>query len=721
MNESSTKKIMLEGLCCPNCAGKIESMVRKLEGVKNAEIDFVSQKITVEAADNKLFPAILRQTSDIVKKIEPDIQVSLVEDTTSKDTTIKDSRDAAKRQLLKRILLITGTMIYLIGIITQLPGPVSLAVFLVSYVLVGGEVVLKAIRNISKGQIFDENFLMTIATIGAFLIGEYPEGVAVMLFYQIGEGLQKIAVNRSRRNITSLMDIRADFANIKEKNEIRQVSPEAVAIGDIIVVRPGEKVPLDGVVTEGHSSLDTSALTGEALPRDVAAGDEVLSGSINKNGLLTIKVTKVFTESTIAKILDLVQNASSKKAPTENFITKFARFYTPVVTFTALGLAVIPPLLIEGAVLGDWVYRALAFLVVSCPCALVISVPLSFFGGIGGASKNGILIKGGNYLEALNHIDTIVMDKTGTLTKGVFVVSSIYPSSKYEKKDILFYAAYAEYYSGHPISESIKKAYGKHIQQELISEHEEEPGYGIKTIVEGKTVLAGNHKMMEKYAVSYEPADHAAGTVVYLAIDGFFAGSIIIEDEVKPDSKSAVQQLKELGVRTTVMLTGDSKKAGEAVAGVLNIDRVYTELLPQDKVEKFERLQEEKQGKGRIVFVGDGINDAPVLARADIGIAMGALGSDAAIEAADVVLMTDEPSKIVTAIQIARKTRAIVWQNIIFSMVVKIIVLILAAIGVATMWEAVFGDVGVTVIAVFNSMRAMKVKEANEKKILRIQ
>ncbi len=696
------KVLFLLGLCCGDCAQKIEAQVNRIGGVKTATLDFVSQKLTIEASDSRNLPSIVRQASQIARDIEPAIEISY-----TNKKPVESDKSADIRKWVHRFSLGAGAALFITGTLFDFEQPIGFIVFLISYLLVGGEVVLRALKNISKGQVFDENFLMSVATIGAFAIGEYPEGVAVMLFYQVGEAFQRLAVNRSRKSISALMDIRPDFANLKVGNEIRKVTPEEVGIGDFIVVKPGEKIPLDGRIIEGVSALDTSALTGESLPRDVEPGNEVLSGSINKNGVLTIEVSKEFGESTISRILDLVQNASSKKAPTENFITKFARYYTPIVTFAALALAVIPPLVIPGAIFSDWIYRALAFLVVSCPCALVISIPLSFFGGIGGASKNGILVKGSNYLEALNNVDTIVFDKTGTLTKGIFKVTSIVGANNWGNQELLSYAAHAESFSNHPIALSIQKEYGQEIDSQRLTDQEEIPGLGIKVKIDGKTVLAGNGKLMDSEHITWTPAN-ALGSIVYLAVDGQFAGHIVISDELKPDSKTAIADLKKLGVNQTAMLTGDSKAVGEAIAEEIGLDSVYTELLPHQKVEQLEYLDKNRKGKGKLVFVGDGINDAPVLARADIGIAMGALGSDAAIEAADVVLMTDEPSKIVSAIRVARKTRAIVWQNIIFAMGVKIIVLILAAGGMATMWEAVFGDVGVTVIAILNAMRAMK-------------
>ncbi len=699
------KTLYLLGLCCGDCAQKIEAQVGRIAGVKSASLDFVSQKLTIEAVDKKSLPAILRQASQIALDIEPAITISYTDQKPAEETS------GTLKRWAYRIALSIGAALFAAGIAFDFGYPGELIVFLLSYLLIGGEVVSRALKNIPKGQIFDENFLMSIATIGAFAIGEYPEGVAVMLFYQVGEAFQRLAVNRSRKSISALMDIRPDFANLKVGNELYKVTPEEVGIGDVIVVKPGEKVPLDGRVMEGTSAVDTSALTGESLPRDVEPGGEILSGSINKNGVLTIEVSKEFGESTISKILDLVQNASSKKAPTENFITKFARYYTPVVVFAAVALAVIPPLTVPGAVFADWIYRALAFLVVSCPCALVISIPLSFFGGIGGASKNGILVKGSNYLEALNHVDTIVFDKTGTLTKGIFKVTQTAGANGFSEQELLSWAAHAESFSNHPIALSIQKAYGQPIDAQRLSEQEEIPGQGIRVSLDGKLVLAGNGKMMDAAGVAWEKAD-ALGSVVYLAVDGIYAGHIVISDELKPDSKKAIRDLKALGVSNTAMLTGDSRTVGESIAHEIGLDAVYTELLPHQKVEQLEELEKRKKSKGKLVFVGDGINDAPVLARADIGIAMGALGSDAAIEAADVVLMTDEPSKIVSAIRVARKTRAIVWQNILFAMGVKVVLLGLSALGMATMWEAVFGDVGVTVIAILNAMRAMKVVRA---------
>ena len=584
----------------------------------------------------------------------------------------------------------------------------QIALFIISYIIVGGDVVKRAVKNIFKGQVFDENFLMSIATIGAFFIGEYPEGVAVMLFYQVGELFQSYAVGKSRKSIASLMDIRPDYANVKKGDELVKVDPDEVQIGDIIVIKAGEKIPLDGKVIEGSSMIDTSALTGESIPRVVEVGSDILSGCININGVITAEVTKEFGESTVSKILDLVENASSKKSNSEQFITKFARYYTPVVVIIAVFLAIIPPLVIDGATFSDWIYRALAFLVVSCPCALVISIPLSFFGGIGGASKKGVLVKGSNYLEALAETEIVVFDKTGTLTKGVFNVQEIHPEGV-SKEELLELTAHAESYSNHPISLSLKRAYSKEIDNGRISDVEEISGHGVIATVDGKKVMAGNIKLMKMMDIPYFNGE-LIGTIVRVAVNNKYIGYIVIADEVKEDSAQAIKELKAANIKQTVMLTGDNKSIGSKIAKELGLDKVYAELLPADKVEKLEELFSQKSKKGKLAFVGDGINDAPVLARADIGIAMGGLGSDAAIEAADVVIMTDEPSKIATAMKISKKTLKIAHQNIVFAIGIKIIVLILSAFGIATMWAAIFADVGVTIIAVLNAFRALNVK-----------
>lgn len=585
--------------------------------------------------------------------------------------------------------------------------PVSFLLYLIAYVIVGWDIVYKAVRNISHGQVFDENFLMCVATFGAFGVREYEEAVAVMLFYQVGELFQNYAVNRSRQSITELMDICPEYANIEEDGELKKTDPDDVEVGDIIVIKPGERIPLDGIVTSGSSFVDTSALTGESVPRQVSEGSEIISGCVNGGGLLRVQVTKEFDDSTVAKILELVENASSKKAKVENFITKFARYYTPIVVVAAVVLAAIPPLILGGG-WNDWILRACSFLVISCPCALVISVPLGFFGGIGAASRVGVLVKGSNYLEALARMETIVFDKTGTLTKGEFTVTGIYPTTVTEE-ELLETAALAESYSEHPIANAVKKAYSKTLSMERVTDTEEIPGHGIRTRIDGKLVLAGNAKLMKSEHIIYE-TNYDIGTVIYMAADGKYIGSIVIADRVKPEAKEAIEALKASGVRRTVMLTGDKAEVGEAVAKELGIDMVYADLLPADKVSKVEELLEGLSEKEKLAFVGDGINDAPVLSRADIGIAMGSMGSDAAIEAADIVLMDDNTLKIASVIRIARHTLRIVTQNIVFALAVKAIILVLGAVGIANMWAAVFADVGVAVIAILNSMRVMKMK-----------
>lgn len=621
------------------------------------------------------------------------------------------------KKLKKRIKRVgIGAAVYLAAVVSSRFFPywelgswrisASLAVFLAAYLIIGGDVVKKAVKNIGQGQIFDENFLMAIATIGAFFVGEYAEAVAVMLFYQVGECFQSYAVNRSRKSIADLMDIRPDYANVIREGTAVEVGPEEVEIGETILVRPGERIPLDGKVLKGASSLDTMALTGESLPRDVAEGGDVISGCVNLSGVLEIQVSKGFGESTVAKILDLVENAGSKKSEAEHFITKFARYYTPVVVGLAALLAVVPPLAVGGG-WADWIYRALSFLVISCPCALVISIPLSFFGGLGGASREGILIKGSNYLEALADAEAIVMDKTGTLTKGVFGVRKIVPAQGCSEEEVLETAAYAESFSNHPISRSLVEAYGKEIDDSRLKDVEETAGHGICAFLDGQRILAGNDKLMKSRKVEAKSPEEA-GTVVHVAKEQKYLGYIVIADEVKADAKTAVDGFRAAGMKHIVMLTGDRKKTAESIARELGITEVYAELLPGDKVEQVEKLLAAKSEKGKLVFVGDGINDAPVLARADIGVAMGGLGSDAAIEAADVVIMTDEPSKIVKAMQISKRTLGIVKQNIVFAIGVKVLVLLLAALGMASMWAAVFADVGVAVIAILNAMRAMK-------------
>ena len=705
-----TKKYLLKGLDCPNCSAKIEKEVGELEGVALSEVNLMKQTLTVSMDHNKA-ASMLDMVTTIVHSHEPDVEVSEQKADTSvapdkKEKTPVYSDDDKKLT----IRLISGAVIYAVGMGLTLFGhvslPVELGVLIVAYIILGWDVVWQAVKNITRGQIFDEHFLMSLSTIGAFAIGEYPEAVAVMLFYQVGEFFQSLAVKRSRKSISDLMDIRPDSATVRRNGELVVVAPETVSIGELIVVKPGEKIPLDGIVTEGESMLDTRALTGESVPRSIRKGEEALSGCVNQSGVLTIKVTKSFGESTVTKIIDLVENASSRKAPTENFITTFARYYTPIVVGMAAILAIIPPVILGGG-WSEWLRRGFVFLIVSCPCALVISIPLTFFGGIGAASKRGVLVKGSNYLEALNKVSVVVFDKTGTLTKGVFKVVDITVEFGFTKEQVLEYAAQAESYSNHPIAKSIQEAFGKTIDQSVLSGYEEISGHGIRVLIGGKRVLAGNSKLMDSEKVSYA-ACQSAGTKVYIAVDGRYAGCIVIADEVKDDSQNAIASLKKIGVEKTVMLTGDDEKIGKAVAEQLGLDEYYAQLLPDQKVEKLEYLDQHKTKGSKLAFVGDGINDAPVLARADVGIAMGGLGSDAAIEAADVVLMTDEPSNLVDAIDVAKATKIIVMQNIIIALGIKSVFLILGALGIAGMWEAVFGDVGVTIIAVLNAMRILK-------------
>ncbi|APT50911.1 cadmium-translocating P-type ATPase [Bacillus safensis] len=691
---------VLNGLDCGNCARKIETGVSKMDGVEACSVNFATGTLTVTHADKQ--ETMSKRIEKTVQSIEPHVSVSPKEEGHHHD------HDHGTKNLKAIVLkLIGGAVIGTAAYFIPEDGLLKFITFFAAYLLVGGDVVFKALKNIVRGQVFDENFLMTIATAGAFVIQQYPEALAVMLFYQIGELFQGAAVNRSRRSISELMNIRPEYANLKVGNETKKVKPEEVKVGDRIVVKPGEKIPLDGLVIEGFSLVDTSELTGESVPRDVEAGKEVLAGFVNQNGILEIEVQKGLSESAVTKILDLVENASSRKAQTENFITKFAKYYTPAVVVLALLLAFVPPLLIPSAQLSDWVYRALVFLVISCPCALVVSIPLGFFGGIGAASKRGILVKGSNYLEALNSVSYAVFDKTGTLTKGNFTVTNIVTTSeKWSEEELLSFAALAEAHSSHPIAESIKAAYGSPLDERQIEAYENIAGHGIKATISGSQVLAGNHRLMEREGISYEK-EKRSGTVVYMAINGEFAGSILIADELKDDAIEAVSALKASGIQT-VMLTGDAKQVGTAVAQQIGIDEVHAELLPQDKVTKLEEIDQKKAPQEKLLFVGDGINDTPVLARADIGIAMGGLGSDAAVEAADIVIMTDQPSKVAEAIAVAKRTRRIVWQNIAFALGVKGVFLLLGAFGFATMWEAVFSDVGVTVLAVLNAMRVMK-------------
>jgi len=713
------KEYQLKGLNCADCANKIECEVQELNGISSASVNFLTGTLSVQISDEYNEEDILSRIKNIIKKHEPGV---IVKDTSnaknfdSKDMDIDNEDFASEKADIKEddytedsiskrlVQLAGGIILYLAAILIPLSFQIKIVLFVAAYLIIGGEIVFNAARNVLKGQFFDENFLMSIATVGAFAIGEYPEAVGVMVFYQIGEFFQDMAVNRSRKSIAKLMDIRPDYANLKSGNEVKKVDPEKVKIGDIIIIKPGERVPLDGVVTEGESMLDTSALTGESVPMEIHQGDEILSGSINKNGLLSVKVTKEFKESTVSRILELVQNASGRKARAENFITKFARYYTPAVVITAVVLAILPPVILKGAAFSDWFYRALIFLVVSCPCALVISIPLSFFGGIGAASKKGILEKGSNYLEVLNNVDAIVFDKTGTLTKGIFKVTKVVSCSDIGENELLEYAALAESGSNHPIAVSLMKAYQKDVDSGRIHGYEEIAGHGVKAYIDGIAVIAGNKKMMESEGIEYKE-EEAIGTILYISINGKYAGYIVISDEIKEDAALAVSELRKAGINKIIMLTGDNKYTAQRIGAILNIDEVDAELLPHQKVERFELLISQKSTGGKVMFVGDGLNDAPVLARADVGVAMGGIGSDAAIEAADIVLMTDEVSKLTDAISIAKKTRRIVAQNITLALIIKFAVLGFGAAGFATMWEAVFADVGVALLAVINAMR----------------
>ena len=727
-NKELKFKLELKGLDCANCANKIENKASKLEGVKEAILNFTTTTLNVEIKEGYNKKDTINEIKKIVLNLEPNVVVeeiytnkntkannSICNDNKCKvnnDTSeIKAMSGSTDNKLLfyikDNLRLIIGIVAYVIALIFKGDGNLlSIILFATSYLIIGGDVVLTAIKNIARGEIFDENFLMAIATLGAFAIGEYPEAVAVMLFYQVGEMFQGYAVNKSRKSISSLMNIRADYANVLRDNKEIKVSPEDVYIDEIIIVKPGERIPLDGVVIEGTSFIDTAALTGESVPREIKEGNEILSGAINTNGVLKVKVNKEYGESTVARILELVENASNKKAPTEKFITKFAKVYTPIVVIVAIVVAIIPPLILKDATFSEWIYKALSILVVSCPCALVVSIPLGFFSGIGAASKKGILVKGGNYLEALKESEVVVFDKTGTLTKGVFKVTEI-NTENISESELLEITAIGESHSNHPIAKSIIQAYGKDINKEEIKNYKEISGYGIEASIRDNNVLIGNSKLMKSYNINYEEKK-SIGTIVHVAINGLYKGNIVISDEIKENVKEALKSLKSAGIKKTVMLTGDNKLVAEEVAKNIGIDEVYSELLPGDKVGKVEELLNRSDTKGKVVFVGDGINDAPVLARADIGVAMGGVGSDAAIEAADVVLMQDKIYSLVDSIQVSKRTSKILWQNIIFSLGVKIAVMILVILGLTNMWAAVFADVGVTLIAVLNSMRIIR-------------
>lgn len=689
------KSYRLEGLDCANCAMKIEKGVQKINGVKEATVNFTSGKLTIDAEEDHL-ATIEQETKKVVKELEPDVKVTEID----KEKVSEHGNEKERNTLFRILFSLAGIALLLLFDFNE---PIRLIGYLLIYLLIGYDVVKKAVMNIVKGKIFDENFLMSVATIGAMLIGEYPEAVAVMLFYQIGEYFQGLAVSHSRKSIRELMAIRPETAHVQTAEGLMTVNPEDVQIGQFVLVKPGERVPLDGTIIEGESLVDTSALTGESVPKSVYVGETVLSGFINKNKPFLVQVEKSYENSTISKLLELVENASSKKAPAENFITKFARYYTPVVVGLAVLLAVLPPLVVSGAAFSEWIYRALTFLVISCPCALVISVPLSFFGGIGGASKIGVLVKGSNYLELLAQTETVVFDKTGTLTKGDFSIQTI--DTKIDPKIFMQYVASAEQFSTHPIAQSVLEGYaGPLLPTTNIQEF---AGEGILAEVEGKQVLVGNHKLMERFEISF-PSSQEIGTLLYLAIDQSYSGYLVIADTLKEDAVDALVQLKQAGVKNTVMLTGDSKKIADHIGKQVGVDKIYSELLPEDKVQRLEEILQRNNKK--TAFVGDGINDAPVLARADVGIAMGGLGSDAAIEAADVVIMNDQPSKIAEAIHLAKKTLKIVKQNIVFAIGIKILVLALGAFGFASMGDAVFADVGVTVLAVLNAMRSLHVK-----------
>ncbi|HDK7138708.1 TPA: cadmium-translocating P-type ATPase [Clostridium botulinum] len=738
------KKLLLKGLHCANCAAKIERAVQKLNIIEEANYNFNNSTLIINLEETHK-DSIIKTIQEIVDRIEPGVKVidkenlkrtvvhapvknsSNLKMENNKEENLKldkkensyehnhdhshghshDGEDSDELEKKTLIRIISGVVLLISATVLKSKETLSIGLYLASYVLIGGKVILSSIRNISKGQVFDENFLMAVATVAAIGVKQYPEAVAVMLFYEVGEFLQDKAVNKSRKSITSLMNIRPDYANLVRGEDIEVVSPEDISIDDIIMVKPGEKIPLDGIVVEGQSFVDTSAITGESLISEISKDSNVLSGYINKNGVIKIKVTKTFGESTVSKILELTENASATKANTEKFITKFARYYTPVVVFAALALAVIPTLILKDPDISKWIYRAAVFLVVSCPCALVISIPLSFFAGIGGASKKGVLIKTGTALEALNDADTIVFDKTGTLTKGVFKVSKIESEEGVNAEELIEYAAYVESYSNHPIAKSILKYYEKTIDNKRIEGYEEIVARGVTAYIDGKKVYAGNNKLMEELNINYKKAQED-GVILYIALEDKYIGYIVINDEIKKDSKETIKSLKDIGIKKAAMLTGDRKSTANNIGAFLGMDEIYSELLPQEKVEKMQSLKSKTSKDGKIVFVGDGVNDAPVLAMSDIGVSMGGLGSDAAIEASDLVLMSDEPSKLVDAIKIARKTHKIVWQNIIIVLIIKFAVLALAVMGKSTMWMAVFADVGVALIAVINALRILK-------------
>ncbi len=722
-NNIKRKELIIEGISCADCAGKIERKIAELEKIKNVDLNIIMGKLKFSVKSDEYFNQTLKRVKQIIKDNEPQAIIKETGKTNKTNEFLTQEKDEKVKSNfadiinnlpfdLKRKLLRSGigVFFFLVAIFTDLRFWPELILFLISYVLIGKDVLLKFINNTLKGKFFDENFLMSIATIGAFAIHEFPEAVAVMLFYQIGEFFQKLAVNHSRKSIKSLMNIKPDYVNLKKQGTVKKVNPEAVEIGEKIVVKPGEKVPLDGVIISGESMVDTAALTGESVPRRVTKGDEILSGAINKNELLTIKVSTKYKDSTVSKILKLVEETAERKAKVEKFITKFARYYTPAVVFAAFMLAVVPPLIFPEAVFSEWFYRALIFLVISCPCALVVSIPLGFFGGIGAASRQGILVKGGNYLEALNNVTTVIMDKTGTLTKGDFDVINVKGVNKFDKKEVLTLAMMAEQNSNHPIASSIIKTYKQNYGCPLnkkVEKYQEIAGQGIKVIIDEDEILVGNHTLMTNNDIDFSQVK-TPGTIVHVAKNQKYTGYIVVADQIKNDTQKTIKKLKNIGIKNITMLTGDSKKYAQKISEKLNIDDYYAELLPDEKVSIMEKIMQQKSNKEKILFMGDGINDAPVLTRADIGVAMGALGSDAAIEAADIVLMQDKPSDLPRAIQLAKYTRRIVWQNIVLALGVKGIVLILGVFGLAAMWEAVFADVGVALLAIFNSLRIIK-------------
>lgn len=692
-NEPKELEINIKGLHCVNCAKKIEEAVGDLKEVDKIQLNFANGKLKVLPVFSDDNNILRNKIIKIIKSLEPDVKI--------------EEENIKKEKINIPWRLVMGTILFSVAIINNFSFSIELVLFSISYILIGGDIVLRAVKNIFRGQVFDENFLMFVATVGAFLIQQFPEAVAVMLFYQVGEFLQGKAVERSRNSIQSLIDIKPPYANLWIDGQEKRVIPEKVSKGDFIIVRPGESIPVDGMIIEGDSFVDTSAITGEFTPQKVKAGQEVLSGFINKNGVIKVRVTKEYGQSTIARIIDLVQNAGENKASTEKFITKFARVYTPIVVFLAVLIAFLPPLLIREAQFATWIYRGLVFLVISCPCALVISIPLGFFGGIGAASRKGILIKGGNFLEALNYVNTVVYDKTGTLTKGVFKVTGIEVVENISREELLEYAAIGEHFSNHPIAQSIKEVWSKNVDTSLIKSYKEIPGKGIKALYKDKVILVGNEKLMLRENIEILN-EQTKGTVVHVAVDRKYYGKILISDEIKVDAPNTIRELKSLGIVKQVMLTGDNREVAQDIGKELNLDKVFAELLPSDKLTKLELLIKENSTKGKIIFVGDGINDAPALKRADIGIAMGGLGADVAIEAADIVFMTDEPSKLVSLIRIAKKTKKIIWQNIYLALGVKFTVLLLGVIGLATMWAAVFADVGVALLAILNAIRILK-------------